>query len=64
VIEGGEEYTYTGARSIDHKSIDQREQEKKKKRTREREAIYIVIGGERQTSIFFLANVDFYDEYR
>jgi hypothetical protein len=40
-----EKNTYTGARSIDHKSIDQRE--KKKKREREeknKEAIYIVIG--------------------
>jgi hypothetical protein len=40
VIEGGEEYTYTGARSIDHKSIDQREQEKKKKEN-EREKRFI-----------------------
>lgn len=26
------EYTYTGARSIDHKSIDQREREKEKEK--------------------------------
>lgn len=32
MIEGGEEYTYTGAHSIDHKSIDQREEEKKRER--------------------------------
>ncbi len=40
-----EKNTYTGARSIDHKSIDQREQEKEKKeRKREKREIYIVIG--------------------
>jgi len=41
-----EKNTYTGARSIDHKSIDQREKKKKKREREEKnkEAIYIVIG--------------------
>jgi hypothetical protein len=42
-----EKNTYTGARSIDHKSIDEREKKKKKEKEKEKkikEPIYIVIG--------------------
>ncbi len=60
VIEGGEEYIYR--RAFDRSEID-RSERKEKERARERESkkkesIYIVIGWERQTSIFFLTNID------
>jgi len=67
VIEGGEEYdANTGARSIDHKSIDQREREREREREGEKKKrfFYIVIGWERQMSIGFLTNVDLNHRYR
>ncbi len=40
MIEGGEEYTYTGARSIDHKSIDEKEREKEREKENGRNDLY------------------------